>query len=122
MPWRQSTCSSSPLRALLVQVGAFLPRLRSRWSVLLAGWLLAKLVRFAGRARLRAINFNVLTERAGLDGFLRQGGIESDTTDIFGALVYWLVIFATLRHRLQRPRASPTSPTCSGAWCCSCPR
>ena len=45
---------------------------------------------------LRAINFNVLTERAGTDGFLQQGGIRSDTTDIFGALVYWLVLLATL--------------------------
>jgi hypothetical protein len=85
-----------PLRALLVQVGAFLPRLGLALAVLVAGWLLAKLVRFVVERALRAINFNVLTERAGLDGFLRQGGIESDTTDIFGALVYWLMIFATL--------------------------
>jgi len=45
---------------------------------------------------LRAMNFNVLTERAGMDGFLKQGGISRDTTDIFGVLVYWLVIFAVL--------------------------
>jgi hypothetical protein len=38
----------------------------------------------------------LLTEHAGMDGFMRQGGSDSDTTDIFGALVYWLVIFATL--------------------------
>jgi hypothetical protein len=38
----------------------------------------------------------VLTERAGIDGFLRQGGMQSDTTAIFGALVYWLVILAAL--------------------------
>jgi hypothetical protein len=31
-----------------------------------------------------------------MDGFLAQGGIERDTTDIFGVLVYWLVIFAAL--------------------------
>jgi len=42
------------------------------------------------------INTLVLTERAGMDGFLRQGGIESDTTDIFGLLVYWLVVLAAL--------------------------
>jgi flagellar biosynthesis protein FliQ len=45
---------------------------------------------------LRAINFNVLTERAGMDGFLRQGGVQSDTTEIFGVLIYWLVILAAL--------------------------
>jgi hypothetical protein len=85
-----------PVRAFLVQVGAFLPRLALALGVLLAGWLAAKFARFAVEKGLRAINFNVLTERAGMDGFLKQGGIEHDTTDIFGLLVYWLVIFAAL--------------------------
>jgi len=85
-----------PLRALLVQVGAFLPRLALALVVLIGGWLLAKAARFTVVRALRAINFNVLTERAGLDGFLEQGGIRTDTTGIFGALVYWLVILAAL--------------------------
>lgn len=85
-----------PLKAFLAQVGIFLPRLALAFAVLIAGWLLAKVIRFAVVKALRAVNFNVLTEHAGMDAFLRQGGIESDTTDIFGALVYWLVIFATL--------------------------
>ena len=69
-------------------------RARARRGV--AGWLLAKAARFALVKALRAINFNVLTERAGLDEFLRQGGIRSDTTDIFGVLVYWLIVLAAL--------------------------
>ena len=85
-----------PVRALLAQVGAFLPRLALAIAVLVAGWLVARMVRFAVIKGLRAINFNVLTERAGLDDFLGQGGIRSDTTDIFGALVYWLVILSAL--------------------------
>jgi flagellar biosynthesis protein FliQ len=85
-----------PLRAFLVQVGAFLPRLALAVVVVIAGWLVAKLVRFAVVKGLRAINFNVLTERAGMDGFLRQGGIGSDTTAILGLIVYWLVILAAL--------------------------
>jgi hypothetical protein len=56
----------------------------------------AKVARFAVVKGLRAINFNVLTERAGLDGFLRQGGMQGDTTSLFGVLVYWLVILASL--------------------------
>ncbi len=85
-----------PVRALLVQVGAFLPRLALAVVVLIGGWLLAKVARFAVVKALRAINFNVLTERAGMDGFLEQGGIRTDTTGIFGVLVYWLVILAAL--------------------------
>jgi hypothetical protein len=85
-----------PLKALLRSAGEFLPRLALAALVLIAGWLFAKAVRFAVEKGLRAINFNVLTERAGLDGFLARGGIETDTTGIFGVLVYWLVILATL--------------------------
>jgi len=85
-----------PVRIVLSQIGAFLPRLAVALAVLVAGWLFAKIIRFTVVKALRAVNFNVLTEHAGMDGFLRQGGIESDTTDIFGTLIYWLVIFATL--------------------------
>jgi len=85
-----------PVRALLMQVGAFLPRLALSIAVLIAGWLLAKVGRFAIKKALRAINFNVLTERSGMDGFLRQGGMETDTTGVIGVLVYWLAILAAL--------------------------
>ena len=85
-----------PVRVFLEQIGAFLPRLALALAVLIAGWLLAKVARFAIGRALRAVNFHVLTERAGMDAFLAQGGIESDTTDIFGLLIYWLVILAAL--------------------------
>lgn len=85
-----------PIRAILTQVGVFLPKLALAVVVLIAGWLLARLARFAVARGLRAINFNVLTERAGMDGFLKQGGIDRDTTDIFAILVYWLVILLAL--------------------------
>ncbi|HUX26045.1 MAG TPA: hypothetical protein VMV87_15700 [Burkholderiales bacterium] len=86
----------APVRAFLVQIGEFLPKLALAIGVLIAGWLLAKFAMFATEKALRAINFDVLTERAGLDGFLHQGGVESDTTRILGLLIYWLVILAAL--------------------------
>src|SRR5216117_138008 len=85
-----------PLRALLAAVGAFLPRLVLALVVLVGGWLVAKLVRFTVVKALRTINFHVLTERSGMDGFLRQGGLQGDTSGIFGLLMYWLVILAAL--------------------------
>jgi hypothetical protein len=85
-----------PLRAFLYQVGAYVPRLVFAALVIVAGWLIAKVVRFAVIRGMRAINFHVLTERAGIDNFLRQGGMVSDSTVVFGALAYWLVILASL--------------------------
>ena len=88
--------SLEPLRVFLLRVGEFLPRLAIALVVVIVGWLLAKAARFAIIRGLRAINFHVVTQRAGLDGFLRDGGIRTDTTDILGLMVYWLVILAAL--------------------------
>lgn len=83
-------------REFLRQLAALLPRLAFALAVVLAGWLFAKAVRFAVEKALRAINFNVLTERAGTDHFLQQGGLQGDTTTLFGLFAYWLIILAAL--------------------------
>ena len=85
-----------PLRVFLAQVADFLPRLALALVVLIAGWLVAKMVRFAIDKGLRKVNFHVVTDRAGIDGFLRDGGIHMDATDILALLVYWIVILTAL--------------------------
>lgn len=85
-----------PIRASLRQVGEFLPHVLLAILILVFGWLIAKAVRFAIVRMLRAINFNIVTEKAGIDQFLKQGGGEADTVDILGLLVYWLAILAAL--------------------------
>jgi hypothetical protein len=85
-----------PVRTFLGEVGVFVPRLALALLVVVVGWLAARMVRFAVIRGLRAINFKVLTERAGTDDFLKQGGIQSDTTDVLGGLVFVLVILAAL--------------------------
>jgi flagellar biosynthesis protein FliQ len=85
-----------PLRAFLAQVGDFLPRLALALIIFLAGWLVAKAVKYAIARGLRAVNFHVVTERAGIDGFLRDGGVRMDFTAILASLFYWLVILAAL--------------------------
>jgi hypothetical protein len=85
-----------PIQASLHQVGEFLPRVLLGIAILLVGWLVANVVRFAIVRGLRAINFNVVTDKAGIDKFLQQVSGEVDTTRILGALSYWLVILAAL--------------------------
>jgi len=88
--------SLEPVRVFLRSAGEFLPRILIALLILVVGWMIAKMVRFAVVKGLRAVNFNVLTERAGMDSFLRDGGIQSDTTEILALLFYWLVILASL--------------------------
>jgi hypothetical protein len=85
-----------PLRALLFQAGAFLPRLGVALALIVGGWLLGKALRFATVKALRAFNFHVLTQRSGLDDFLQQGGTTKDTSDLFGLVVFWMTLLAAL--------------------------
>lgn len=92
----QVNMALEPVRMFFVQLGEFLPKLLLAIVILVAGWLLAKALKFIVLKGLRAVNLNVLTERAGIDGFLQQGGVKTDTVGILGILVYWLLIFAAL--------------------------
>ncbi|MBA4263570.1 MAG: hypothetical protein C0453_00685 [Comamonadaceae bacterium] len=85
-----------PLRGLLFEIGNFLPRLGVALAVIVVGWLLAKGLRMGVVKALRALNFHILTERAGIDGFLKQGGTEKDTVEWFGIIAYALVLIVSL--------------------------
>jgi hypothetical protein len=85
-----------PLRVFLRQVGDLLPRLGLALIILIVGYFIARAVKFVVVKGLRAGNFHVLSERSGMDGFLRDGGVNADTTDILGLLCYWIVILAAL--------------------------
>jgi hypothetical protein len=85
-----------PLRVFLRQMGDFLPRLALALLVVIIGYFIAKAVKFAIVRGLRAVNFNVLTERAGIDGFLRGGGIRADGTEIVALLFYWVVVMVAM--------------------------
>jgi hypothetical protein len=93
---RQIDVMLEPLRAMLLQIGSFLPKLFLAVAVVVIGWLLARVIRFAVIKALRMINFPVLTQRAGIDRFLSQGGFTTDTTAIIGWLAFWLVIVTSL--------------------------
>ena len=84
------------IRESLHQIGVFLPRLLLAVVIIVAGWLVAKAVRFAVVKALRAINFNVVTEKAGVDQFFKEGGSELDTIRVLGSLAFWLVVLAAV--------------------------
>jgi hypothetical protein len=85
-----------PVRALLIQIGSFMPRLLVAALIVLGGWLLAKAVRLAIMRGLRAINAHVVTERAGVDELLRQSGVGVDAIGALGAIAFWFGIVVTL--------------------------
>jgi len=85
-----------PLRAFLAQLGLLVPRLLVALAMVAGGWVLGRVARLATAKALRALNFPVLAERAGLDGLLRQAGLQQDTTALMARLVQWLVVLGAL--------------------------
>jgi hypothetical protein len=88
-------------REFVHRTAAFLPRLAMALVVVLIGYVLARIARFAVERALRAVNLNVLTERAGTDNFLTQAGLRGDTCTLFGLLAFWLVILESLVEAFQ---------------------
>ena len=84
------------VRTFMMELGQLLPKLLGAIVILVVGWLIAKTVYFIVSRGLKAISFDVLTEKAGLDGFLKQGGIKTNTVEVISILVYWLIILLTL--------------------------
>ncbi|MDH4133403.1 MAG: hypothetical protein OEV31_01310 [Gammaproteobacteria bacterium] len=84
------------VRAYFLEIGRFLPRLTIALVVLLLGWLLAKGTQWAIVRGLKLAQFNIVTEKAGVDDFLKRGGSKKNTIDVLGVLGYWLIILVTL--------------------------
>lgn len=84
------------VRSFVMELGHFLPKLLGAVIILVLGWLIAKLLMFVVVRGLKTVGFGVLTAQAGLDGFLKKGGVRKNTIEVLGVLVYWLTILVTL--------------------------
>ncbi len=84
------------VRGFLNEIAAFLPKLLGAVVILILGWLIAKLAAYVVVRGLKLVRFDTVTSQAGVDGFLKQGGVKKTTIDLLGVLVYWFVILVTL--------------------------
>ena len=83
-------------QGFLAQIAAFMPRLLGAILILILGWLIAKFLAFVVVRGLKLARFDMITSKAGVDRFLKEGGTKKTTIDILGVLVYWFVILITL--------------------------
>jgi len=85
-----------PLSNVYHVVVALLPNLALAVVIVLVGWGAAILLRKVVSKLLKAIGFNVLSEKMGLTRFLRRGGVTDQPSRILGLVVYWIIIFSML--------------------------
>src|SRR4051794_40899339 len=59
--------------------------------ILIIGWVIASAVAAAVAALLRAVKFNDLAQRAGLSGFVKNMGVQTDAAGFLANLTKWFV-------------------------------
>ncbi len=78
------------------QLAGFLPNLIGAIVILIVGWIIARVVKSLAVKLLRVVRFNVLTDKAGVDKFLQDGGVKVTASEVVGVLLYWLIMLIVL--------------------------
>ncbi len=81
---------TSAAAALALFLGA-IPKIIGFALILIIGWLVASAIAGVVAAFLRAIRFNDLAGRSGLDGFVRNMGVQRDSAGVLADVVKWFV-------------------------------
>jgi hypothetical protein len=85
------------LPAAVLEPGrAYAVRLVVALVILIAGWLIAKLLKGLVFRFLLTIRFDMASEKAGIDDVLIRADIRQSPVELVAVLVYWLVLLATL--------------------------
>ncbi len=77
-------------------IAAFLPKLVSALIILFIGYIVAKIVKNILVKVLRAVKFNDVADKVGINGFMSKAGLKSDASGLMGKMGYWMVMFTTL--------------------------
>jgi hypothetical protein len=85
-----------PWRAFAVQLAEFLPHLLGALVILVIGWLIAKVTQLGMTRTLKALKIDRLSEKAGVESFLKQGGLQQTSVEIIGILIYWILMLIVL--------------------------
>ena len=83
------------LRNTWESIVSTLPLIALSLLVLVAGWLVARITRRLAIRVLRLLRVEELAEKAGVEGFLVQGGVRYTTVTLIAGILYWMILFAT---------------------------
>jgi len=84
----------------LKQLNAFFinngPKILFALLVFIMGWFCAVLLKKIITKLLKALGFDIVSEKIGLKTFFTKGGIKSNPSRIVGLFFYWFILFSTL--------------------------
>lgn len=84
------------LTSFWTQLAGFVPQLLAAMLLLFVGWILANLARTGVIKLLDMLRFDSLTDKTGIEAFLKQGHVEISLGRLIANLVYWVIIFIVI--------------------------
>ncbi len=81
---------------ILVQFLGFTPKVIAAIILFFIGWLIAKGLEKLANKVLNVIGVNSISEKAGIEGFLKSSGFSSPLSYIFARILFWTVIILFL--------------------------
>lgn len=85
-----------PLKRLAELVNENWTNILATLVLLFGGWIVARGIRVLLVRGLRIARLDLVAEKAGIEDFLKKGGIKQDAVDLLGALVYWILIIVLI--------------------------
>lgn len=90
---------TEPIKAAWLKIaevaGELIPKIVGFLLILIIGWLLSKLFAFVIKKLLRLVRLHVLSEKAGVEAFLKKGDIKVGAVDIISRIAYWFFMIIT---------------------------
>lgn len=81
----------------LGRIFALIPNIIGAIIILLIGWGIGKLIQALVTRGLNAVNFNHMTQRAGINDALQRAEIKRSPSEIFGIVAYWFVFLIAIQ-------------------------
>jgi hypothetical protein len=81
---------------MFTTVTGYLPTLFSVLTILVVGWVAARVLSKVITRLFKEIYFDTVCHHLGLAGVLRKGGVKRTPSEVMGCLVYWVVMIMVL--------------------------
>jgi len=96
------------LNKFMDKILTFLPNLLAMITILIAGFVIAWIVKKVLLRFLKAIKFDKMSEQWGFTFVLRKGGMPYSPAHLLSRFVYWMIVLVTLTMGLNALEVSVT--------------
>lgn len=90
-----------PVKDLLLRSWNFFLNFLAAVVIFVIGWIIAKIIKSLVIKVLKTLRVDSIAEQAKITDFLSKGGISNSLSDIFGIVIYWIILLGVLISSLN---------------------